>query len=116
MMTMQQKLERIKRYRTLYEIALFRPGKPLMLVAYGDKSFTRVYAAASNRLDRIHLATDGAPVAVYRVNAAPHQNEPYVYATGRTHREAIIAGELPYLPRIDDNQPVVKGTPVGGAA
>lgn len=98
MLTKEQKLARIARYSTRYELAAVR-GDQKVLVCYSASrsrqtilSLCRQWAArltaltGSETIGFAKKAEDGAAMGAWKIRF-----------TGRTQREAIIEGELPFI-------------------
>ena len=93
-----KRLESLKNRRTLYEAAIILPNGTKMLMCYCGKSYSKLYRAAQSRYDAIKAKTGFSEFAVYVPNkkVLPDETLPLIKFTGRTEREAIIDGELPY--------------------
>lgn len=91
-------LENIKNRHTLYEAVIVLPDGKTMLMCYCGKSYSRLYRAAQNRYDSIKEKTGFSEFAVYVPNkkVLPDEKLPLIKFTGRTQRQAILEGELPY--------------------
>lgn len=100
-MTTEQKLERLKNYHTRYEIAAERGDGHRLLIGYTPRKGRRgMYSMLQQRLDGGSLehvlgtlelnwgkrAADGCAMGDWRI-----------FFTGRTQRDAILAGELPFI-------------------
>lgn len=89
-----QKLARLQNRRTLYEIAGMLPDGRTVLVMYSGKSLAQVAGGMRSRYDRL------APVmgeSIWIAKDVESRGPGCVWITGRTQREAIMEGELPYV-------------------
>ena len=100
-----RRLQAIQGYSTKYEIALTLPDGRKMLFRYGRKSRSRIAAAVCDR--RVDFAVAlGVPLSLLWLDTQPTDHPGAVMLndgatvgpTGRTQRDAIMAGELPRIP------------------
>jgi hypothetical protein len=96
------KLERIRHYRTRYEIEITIPGAAPMLVCYSDrKNLAGLCDALCKRWAPITRAAnvphESAATRVKRAAAYAFDNGATVRFSGRTQRDAIMSGELAYI-------------------
>lgn len=102
-MTTQQKLDRLKNYRTRYELAASHPDGRKVLIRYtarkGRRGLLDALTMDAARVckvlgsDDIHWAkraADGGTMGDWTVKFS-----------GRTQREAILDGELPFYASLD---------------
>ena len=96
-MTTEDKLARLKNRNTRYEIVLTNGTDTKFLVLYtAQHSQSGLRAAVRQRYDAILVLTGGeAPFAAKRSDVS-NGNEWRCFFSGRTQREASIAGELPF--------------------
>jgi len=93
----ERKLARLKNYRSAYELILTN-GTVRYLVCYTSrKSKIGAYRAAQKRFDSLMKATGGISPWVAKPTEVFHGDEWRIYFSGRTQREAILAGELPFI-------------------
>ena len=93
-MTTEEKLKRIQGRETLYEVAGMASDGTVILVMYSGKSMHRIAMGVHKRGERLMktLGTD------YIILSKEERRIPgCVWLTGRTQREAICEGELPYV-------------------
>lgn len=93
-----KQLERIKNRRTLYEVVLLMPDGREFLAFYCVRTYLRLSVAAENRYEELKGKTGFDKFAVYP-NTKPSKLEtiPVLKFSGRTQRDAIIKGELPFF-------------------
>lgn len=98
-----RKLDRIQGYRTLYEMAVIRADGAKALVCYTSPPSRRhMWDAICKRSDKI-LAFTGTAQNGERMGFLGKAKEvrigngAIIRLTGRTQRDAIIEGELPYV-------------------
>jgi hypothetical protein len=90
-----RKLDRIKNYKTRYEL-IVTDGEARFLVCYmSSRSMSSVVKAARERLDGIIRTTGDVPLVGKDAEYLP--GEWRVVFSGRTQREAIIGGELRFV-------------------
>ena len=96
-MTTEEKLARLKNRHTRYEIVLTNGTDTNYLVLYtAQHSQSGLRAAVRQRYDAILVITGGeAPFAAKRSDVFKGR-ERRCFFSGRTQREAIIEGELPF--------------------
>jgi hypothetical protein len=96
-MTTEEKLARLKNRNTRYEIILTNGTDAKYLVLYtAQHSQSGLYAAVRQRYAAILVITGGElPFAAKRSDIF-HGREWRCFFSGRTQREAIIEGELPF--------------------
>jgi hypothetical protein len=96
-MIIDEKLARLKNHNTRYEIVLTNGTDTKYLVLYTARhSQSGLRAAIRQRYDAILVLTGGeAPFAVKRSDIFKGR-EWRCFFSGRTQREAIIEGELPF--------------------
>jgi len=107
--TQAAKLARIQNYRTRYEVIAEMPGRAPMLVCYlSSLSRHGLLEAMRGRSERIIKALGIGPDDTITF-AGSTQTRPQaqigawtIRLSGRTQRDAIIAGEHPYLPEVSD--------------
>jgi hypothetical protein len=95
-----ERLERLRNRATLYELAMTR-GEECILVAYSRLKGRRDIfnlVTADHRVGPIMARTGADHIEFARRTAdGATMGEWAIRFTGRTEREAIIAGELPYI-------------------
>jgi hypothetical protein len=96
-MTTEDKLGRLKNRHTRYEIVLTNGTDAKYLVLYtAQHSQSGLRAAVRQRYDAILVITGGElPFAAKRSDTSTG-NEWRCFFSGRTQREAILSGELPF--------------------
>jgi hypothetical protein len=96
-MTTEEKLARLKNRNTRYEIVLTNGTNAKYLVLYtAQHSQSGLRAAVRQRYGAVLAVTGGeCPLAAKRSDIFKG-NEWRCFFSGRTQREAIIAGELPF--------------------
>lgn len=105
-MTLEKKLARIARYRTAYELAMVHPDGRRVLVCYSNGRsrndvFTIVQKRAQHVARLLGVAAESLQITfAKRSGEGATIGEWSVVWTGRTQREAYIAGELEYVGRI----------------
>lgn len=100
----QEQLERLKHHATAYELHATN-GSQSILVCYCRKTkpglinaLTRTLNSGSRRIDLLSVKTSTKPESwTWEAGAAVKSGEWRVHFSGRTEREAIIAGELPSI-------------------
>jgi hypothetical protein len=97
-----RKLERIKFHSTRYEIELVKPDGTAMLVCYSSRrSISGLIRAIRDRWAPIVRAGNIPEGAIgYRIGSARaynFENGTIIRFSGRTQRDAIMRGELPFI-------------------
>ncbi len=95
------KLTRIQRYATRYELAAVHTenGKRV-LIGYTQKTRPGLFKMVEkNAVDAVRLLADGVDLIHFEKRAADgaKMGKWSIQFTGRTQRESIIAGELPFF-------------------
>ena len=98
----QRQLERIKYYATRYEVRLTLPDGLAMLVCYTErKSKAGLYSCLQNRGKAILALMPEMPedcsLAYDKARGFIMGNGASVAFSGRTQRDAIMSGALPYI-------------------
>ncbi len=96
-MTTATRLERLKYYSTIYELAAEKNGERV-LIAYAPKGRSSLLRACRNRSAAVVALTGSTSIDfAKRAQDGANANGWTLRFTGRTQREAIIEGELPYI-------------------
>jgi hypothetical protein len=96
-MTTEEKLARLKNRSTRYEIVLTNGTGTKFLVLYtAQHSYRGLVAAIRQRYDAILARTGGELPNAAKPGQVFVGNEWRCFFSGRTQRDAIIAGELPF--------------------
>ena len=98
----QRQLERIKYYATRYEVRLTLPDGRAMLVCYTErKSKAGLYSCLQNRGKAILALMPEMPedsrLTYNKAQGFALGNGASVAFSGRTQRDAIMSGALPYI-------------------
>jgi hypothetical protein len=95
----RRRLESLRHHHTLYEVALISPEGAKHLLCYTERSGRRLRAAVVKRAARVlaTIADDGAVVTAVTKESLTLTGGWVVRFTGRTERESIINGALPYI-------------------
>ena len=96
--TLEARLERLKNYRTRYELVAEHPDGRRVLVRYTSRDNRRgLYGALTQDCEGIcaFFGTDAITFGKRSADGAT-MGEWRLRFTGRTQREAILAGELPF--------------------
>jgi len=98
MLTTQQKLDRLKNYRTRYELIASHPDGRKLLIRYTARQGRRGLLDALTMDAARVCQVLGADDIHWGKRAADggHMGEWTVKFSGRTQREAILGGELPF--------------------
>lgn len=99
--TATQRLNRIKYYDTLYELVVTMPGRQPMLAGYGRHGQAGMLRLlrANGDIWATYIADD-APVTFAKGGRSCTFGSLDFRFSGRTEREAIQAGELPFFLRV----------------
>jgi hypothetical protein len=95
-----RKLERIKFHPTRYEIELVKPDGTAMLVCYSSRrSISGLLRAMRDRWAQIVRAGNisGIGYRIGKARAYSFENGVVIRFSGRTQRDAIMRGELPFI-------------------
>ena len=97
-LTKIQKLGRLKNYGTKYELVLSKGTRKYLVVYSAGKSRATVMAGIRKFANRI-MGVTGAHNVVWATKASQgaHMGSWSIAYSGRTQREAISAGELPWI-------------------
>lgn len=92
----ERKLARLKNYRTRYEVVFTNGTEKFLLLYTAMNSYRGLHAACRQRYDALLHITGG--VAPYAAKSADQFSgtEWRAIFSGRTQREAIMGGELPF--------------------
>jgi hypothetical protein len=102
-----RKLERLKHHATRYEVALTLPSGAQMLVCYTPrKNKTGLLIAMQERGEKILAQMPEMPedcrVSYDRALGFMFGNGARVHFTGKTQRDSILTGELPFIGACND--------------
>jgi hypothetical protein len=94
----EQKLARLQHYATRYELAAIRGNERVLIVYTPRKNRQVLWASLRERAEAV-CALTGASEVTFGKKAADGatMGEWRICFTGRTQREAIIEGELPFV-------------------
>jgi hypothetical protein len=96
-MTIEEKLARLKNRNTRYEVVLTNGSEEKYLVLYTAQHSNRgLIAAIRQRYDAILAKTGGELPYAVKAGQKFAGNEWRCFFSGRTQREAIMAGELEF--------------------
>lgn len=101
--TQIEKLQSLRNYGTAYEVEIRMPnGEKFLLCYIAGKSYSKLYRAAANRFDSLRARFDNSDfVVALPESIVPDDSKyPIITYSGRTQREAIIAGEIPFYKNI----------------
>jgi DNA end-binding protein Ku len=97
MRTIDERLARLKRYRSRYEVAMIHlaTGERKLVVYMAARSFRQLVDAIRERLDAVRQAAGSEDVRIddHKLFAGDYR----IDFTGRTQRESILNGELPFI-------------------
>lgn len=93
----ERKLARLKNYRTRYEVAMVNGTDRRLVVYMSDRSFTRLLSAVREKLEAVKVV---AGADVWAENRKLSAGDWRIEFTGRTQREAILNGELPFIGKV----------------
>jgi hypothetical protein len=102
MRTMEEKLARLKNYRTRYEVAMTNGSERYLVVYMSARSFRRLLSAVQEKLEKI-VAIAKADVWMDGKGGLTAGDWKIAF-TGRTQREAILGGELQFIGRMEAHE------------
>ena len=105
----QRRLERLKYRATLYELVMERAGEKY-LVLYSGQSRDNLLSAVRKH-GTIFAKITGSSIITFgkRASDAATSGDWRIYFSGRTEREAITEGELPFIKEVVREPPVPSG-------
>lgn len=93
-----KQLDRIKNRRTLYEVVLLMPDGREFLAFYCRKNSWQLVVAGESRYDELVAKTGFTKFAIEKyIEGYSAESTPLLKFSGRTQRDAIINGELPFF-------------------
>ena len=94
--TKEERLARLKNYRTRYEVVLTNGTDKYLVLYTSRRSKMGLCLAVQQRSDAVSLITNGINPWLSKRGDTSHPGEWSVLFSGRTQREAITDGELPF--------------------
>lgn len=98
--TLKRRLEALKYRTTLYELVIEKDGKRY-LAGYCRKGRNGLFGMLAKNAEKIAALFGDTVTFAKRASDGAYINGWHVHFTGRTERECIIEGELPFVCDID---------------